>query len=129
MLLSVFKRGIAVAIVATALVACTGHGPRSDRPVIPVAGEPEVGRAAIVEHGCGSCHRIPGIPNADALVGPPLEAWSRRAFVAGILPNSADNLARFIADPEAIRPGTAMPNLELDEQEVAAIVAYLFTLD
>ncbi len=114
---------------ALCLVACTGQGPRGDRPVIPVAGEPEVGRGAIIEHGCGACHRIPGIPNADAMVGPPLEAWSRRAFVAGVLPNSADNLARFLANTESVRPGTAMPDLELDDQEVAAIVAYLFTLD
>lgn len=114
--------------LALLVAGCAGEG-LSEDPVVPVDGDPDEGREAIIEHGCGSCHTIPGIPGADALVGPPLEAWSGRAFVAGILPNDPDNLARFLADPDEVRPGTAMPDLALTEEDIAAIVAYLFTLE
>ncbi len=123
-----------LALVACALVligsACaTGADPRPQSPALVAGGSPDAGREAIVEAGCGSCHRIAGVPNAHAMVGPPLDAWSRRAFIAGTLPNSETNLAAWIADPQAIRPGSAMPTLDLTDQEVRDIVAYLFSLD
>lgn len=110
------------------LSSCMGEvsGPQ---PVIPVAGDPELGRETIVEYGCGSCHTIPGIPEADALVGPPLDSWSRRAYIAGLLTNNPDNLATFLDDPDSVSPGTAMPDLQLTDEDIAAIVAYLFTLE
>lgn len=121
-------RALVGALVVVILSSCAAEASRP-QPVIPVGGDPDLGRETIVEYGCGSCHRIPGIPEADALVGPPLESWSGRAFVAGILPNSPENLARFLADPDEIRPGTAMPDLQLNDEDIAAIVAYLFTLE
>jgi cytochrome c len=119
------QAGLAVAL----LLAACGEGPVGERPVIPVAGDPRAGREAIISHGCGSCHRIPGIPEADALVGPPLDSWSGRAFIVGTVPNSPDNLATFLEDPAEVRPGTAMPDLRLTDEDVASIVAYLFTLE
>jgi cytochrome c len=111
------------------LHACTTESPRTASPALSSGGSPSAGREAIVASGCGSCHRIPGVPNANALVGPPLDSWSRRSFIAGMLPNSQQNLTSWIQDPQAIRPGSAMPTLELTDQQVADIVAYLFTLD
>lgn len=122
------RPALAAALTMALLSACAAEASRP-APVVPVAGDPEAGRAAIVEYGCGSCHTIPGIPGADALVGPPLDSWSGRAFVAGTLPNSPDNLARFLDDPAEIRPGTAMPDLALTDEDITAIVAYLFTLE
>lgn len=123
------RRCLGAAVVTLLLSACATVPFQADQPVIPVPGDPVVGREVIVEYGCGACHRIPGIPNAQGLVGPPLDAWSRRGFIAGSLPNSPENLARFLADPDAASPGTAMPDLGLDPTEIAAIVAYLYTLD
>lgn len=122
-----------VGAVLVGLGAVTGCG--DPEPVTPVlarnaAGDATRGRQVAIDNGCGSCHRIPGVPNSDdALVGPPLDSWSRRSYVAGSMPNSPDNLARWIADPQEIEPGTAMPTLDLDESEVADLVAYLFTLE
>jgi cytochrome c len=117
-------------VIGTATGACApGDNPRSQSPALGSGGSPGAGREAMVAVGCGSCHRIPGIPNAEALVGPPLDSWSRRSFIAGTLPNSEPNLIAWIADPQAIRPGSAMPTLELTDQQVLDIVAYLFTLD
>jgi cytochrome c1 len=71
---------------------------------------------------------IPGIKGADGLVGPPLILFARRTYVAGELPNTPDNLIRWIRDPPAVEPRTAMPALGLTEQQARDVAAYLYTL-
>lgn len=95
---------------------------------IAVGGNANQGKAAIVSKGCGSCHVIPGIRGARGLVGPPLFFWSRRTMIAGELPNTPDNLIRWIKDPKAVEPGTAMPDLGLTDQQARDVAAYLYTL-
>ena len=92
-------------------------------------GDPERGARLIVDYGCGSCHGIPGIAGADGLVGPPLDQFSRRSYIAGALPNSAENLTRWISEPQDIEPGTAMPDLGVTTEEARDITAYLYTLE
>jgi cytochrome c1 len=62
------------------------------------------------------------------MVGPPLLYFSRRTMIAGELPNSPDNLARWIENPPAIEPGTAMPNLGVPPDKAKDMAAYLYTL-
>ncbi len=116
------------AVLALALVGCRAPDVRTPTAAVTEGGDQASGYEAIVVHGCGACHRIPGIPNANALVGPPLDSWSRRSFIAGTLPNTAENLAVWLEDPQEIRPRSAMPTLDLSETEIADIVAYLFGL-
>jgi cytochrome c len=49
-------------------------------------------------------------------------------MIAGELPNSPDNLVRWIKDPKAVEPGTAMPDLGLTDDEARDVAAYLYTL-
>jgi cytochrome c1 len=63
-----------------------------------------------------ACHVIPGVPGARGMVGPPLTMFARRAYIAGQLPNEPDNLLRWLQDPQAVEPGTAMPNLGVGPQ-------------
>lgn len=93
------------------------------------AGHPDRGAQLIARYGCGSCHTIPGIDRADGLVGPPLTRFGARSYIAGELPNNADNLQRWISNPQAVEPGTAMPNLGVDAIDAQDIAAYLYTLD
>jgi cytochrome c2 len=124
------RMGTAVATLLVALVGCAGdRADRSRSEALSVLGDASRGRVAISQAGCGSCHRIPGVANADSYVGPPLDAWSRRSFIAGTLVNRPDELARWLRDPQAIRPGSGMPDLDLDERQIADIVEYLFALD
>jgi cytochrome c2 len=91
-------------------------------------GSPARGRDAIALYGCGSCHSIPGVRNADALVGPPLDRIGSRAFVGGVVRNTPDNLIRWIQNPPAIDEKTAMPNLGVAPTDARDIAAYLYTL-
>lgn len=62
-------------------------------------------------------------------MGPPLVSWSRRSYIAGALPNNEENLVRWMTDPQEIEPGTAMPDLGVDEIEARDIAAYLLSLE
>lgn len=92
------------------------------------AGDPVHGWQAIQDYGCHSCHHIPGVPAANSYVGPSLDAWADRHYIAGKLPNEPAYLVEWIRFPQAIEPGTAMPNMGVTEQAAQDIAAYLYTL-
>lgn len=120
----------ATRLVAALLVlgAC-GEEAGAPPPHLRVAGgAPERGREALRTHACGSCHVIPGLRGAVAWVGPPLTEWARRGYVAGRLPNTPENLVPWLVDPQAVSPGSAMPNLGVTEAEARDMAAYLYTL-
>lgn len=91
-------------------------------------GAPDRAEEAILRHGCGSCHVIPGIPQAEGRVGPELGRLADQAFVAGRLPNTPGNLVFWIRHPQHVDPGNAMPELGVTEQEARDIAAYLYSL-
>jgi cytochrome c2 len=62
-------------------------------------------------------------------VGPPLEGFARRVYLAGKWPNQPHVLESWLRDPPAMAPLTAMPALVKDEQSTRDIMAYLYTLD
>jgi cytochrome c len=86
------------------------------------------GRAQIQHYGCGACHDIPGVSGATGLVGPPLGTIADRMYLAGQLPNNADNMIRWIREPQHVENGTAMPNLNVTEADARDIAAYLYAL-
>jgi len=118
---------IGAAVAGALLFACVRTPSREPPPQVP-GGDPGRGAELISSHGCGSCHVIPGIQDADGTVGPPLTDFSDRGYIAGELPNNGDNLIRWIMDPRDVEPGTAMPDLNLTESQARDIAAYLFTL-
>lgn len=97
-------------------------------PPSPEQLEVQRGARLIQHYGCGSCHTIPGINGADGLVGPPLSHWSRRSYIAGVLPNNPDNLEFWISHPQQVAPGVDMPDMGIQEQEAREIAAYLYTI-
>ncbi len=82
----------------------------------------------MVSYGCPSCHTIAGIEGADGTAGPSLDGIGSRKQLAGGLPNTPENLIRWIRDPQDISAGTAMPILGVTEQDGKDIAAYLLTL-
>jgi cytochrome c1 len=69
------------------------------------------------------------VAGADATVGPTLAGIGARAYIGGSLPNTRENMMRWLRDPQQVKPGTAMPNLHIREGDVADIAAFLETLD
>ncbi|HET8548419.1 MAG TPA: PQQ-binding-like beta-propeller repeat protein [Bryobacteraceae bacterium] len=92
-----------------------------------IGGDPQRGAAAILRYGCGSCHTIAKLRYAHGLVGPPLTNMSSRMYIAGMLPNTPDNIVRWIRNPQAISERTAMPNLGVTSQDATDIAAYLYS--
>ena len=110
------------------VAACTLASACTDTPSSAVRGDAENGRLLLRQFGCGSCHRIPGVATADGNVGPPLDAIARRVYLAGSLPNTPDNMVRWIRSPKSIHPRTAMPDLQVTEMHARDMTAYLYRL-
>ena len=117
--------GIA-AIVMLAVAA--GHCEDAAGQSAASAGNPAAGARLIRQIGCGSCHSIPGIPGAAGLVGPPLDNIGARTIIAGLLPNTTENMVRWIEEPQSIVPGNAMPDTGVNDHDARDIAAYLYTL-
>jgi cytochrome c1 len=61
-------------------------------------------------------------------VGPPLTGLSGRVYLAGALPNTPENLVRWIRHPQEIRRPNVMPEMGVTEEDGRDIAAYLYTL-
>jgi len=89
-------------------------------PQFPTAGEAAKGQQIFQEKTCIVCH-AKGI-------GPDLtHVGSRETLAAGVLENSPDNMAKWLKNPQAVKPGSYMPNFNLTDTEIKALVAYLET--
>lgn len=114
----------AVLILLLAAGGCSESLPDSDPAT---GGSPKRGKELIALYGCGSCHSIPGVPGASATVAPSLEKIKSRLYLAGRLQNTPENIVRWIRDPRAIDPKTAMPDVGLDEAGARDVAAYIYS--
>ena len=130
--MSAASRTCATAAAAVALLAVAGClrdvDYEREASLMTHGGDPARGRALIQHYGCGSCHKIPGVPGATGGVGPKLEGVQTQSYIAGVLQHTPDNLIRWVRDPQGVDPRTAMPNLGVSERDARHIVAYLYTI-
>jgi cytochrome c oxidase subunit 2 len=84
------------------------------------------GQAVFFQNTCVSCHAIRGL-GASATVGPDLTHFGNRTTLgSGVLPNTPENLRRWIRDPQTIKPGVLMPAFhDMSDQDLDALVAFL----
>ena len=129
------RRAVGWAVAALALLLAGGGywwdnqkkaADREARAAALTGGDVKRGRALFANAGCGGCHQLNGVPQAHGQVGPDLDGVAARAVIAGRLANNPDNLARWIADPQAVSPGTAMPRLGLTPRQARDIAAFLY---
>lgn len=116
---------LVTALSPAILAACAAE--RGYEPEVP-DGNVQRGKAALERYECGVCHVIPGVHGARGLVGPPLNSYRRHVYIAGKFPNSPDILVRWIQDPPALAPRTAMPNVGVSEAQARDMAAFLYTL-
>jgi cytochrome c len=117
-----------ILLVGAVVLLASGCVQTADTAPIMPGGDAARGRVLLHTYGCGACHLIPGVRRANSLVGPPLTAWAERHYIAGSLPNRAENLRQWLQDPQAVEPGTAMPDMGVTEQDARDMGAYLYTL-
>jgi cytochrome c oxidase subunit 2 len=77
--------------------------------------------------GCATCHAVRGTAAAGK-AGPDLTHFGSRRTIAGIVPNNRGNVAGWIADPHAIKPGVKMPRTYLHADDLLALTSYLESL-
>jgi cytochrome c len=109
------------------LGACQREAEIPPEHLIP-DGDPERGRQAFVDYGCTACHIIPGVRQGRGVIGPPLDNWGERTIIAGQFPNEAQNLISWLMAPQAMIPGSAMPDMGVTWQDAKDMSAYLFNL-
>ena len=123
---------LASALLAAACVCLATGCDVGSKPEPPYKDPPPNQRiksqALLVQYQCGSCHQIPDVPSARAGIGPSLEGFGRRSYIAGEVPNSHDALSRWIVAPAALVPDTLMPSMGVAPQDAREIASYLLTL-
>jgi cytochrome c oxidase subunit 2 len=83
------------------------------------------GQQVFADAGCASCHTVRGTA-ADGTKGPDLtHIASRRTLASATVPNTAEQLTRWITDPHDIKEGVQMPATPLDDRERRALIDYL----
>ena len=94
------------------------------------ADDPQVraGRDLFFSTSCISCHTVRGTQAAGTF-GPDLtHLMSRETLGAGTVPNTAEKLRAWVRDPQTIKEGCNMPDMQLTDTQLNQIVAYLLTL-
>ena len=88
-----------------------------------------IGEAAFLRNACVSCHTIAGTI-ATGRFGPDLtHVASRDTIASGAVPNTPENLKKWIDNPAHMKPGSLMPSMHLNDRDLDAVTAYLSTLN
>jgi cytochrome c oxidase subunit II len=94
----------------------------------PPKSETAVAGEATFIQKCGICHTVRGT-RAQGIVGPNLShLMERHTIAAGVLPNNTGSLAGWISNPQAVKPGSYMPQPEVSPAQLQRILAFLQTL-
>lgn len=122
------RAGPAITVLAAAglCAGVAGCGGGAAHPGLPTSASPARGRTLIAYYGCGACHQIGGIATANGHVGPPLTDFGHYAQIAGVLPNTPENVARWIMNPRRFVPKVDMPYLGIGKLGAEDIAAYLY---
>jgi cytochrome c1 len=80
----------------------------------------------MIRYGCAGCHVITGVPGARGQVGPSLAGFASRLYVGGAVANEPGNLVRWLVNPRAVDPRSAMPVTGISDDEARVVAAYLY---
>lgn len=93
------------------------------------AGDAKAGKKALQQYLCVTCHQVPGVVGANRHVGPPLNGIATRKYIGGIIPNTPENMVRWLENPQQFDPHSAMPNLGVSNKDARDMAAFLYTLE
>jgi cytochrome c len=115
-----------VFVCAGALLLAWRHAP-ADTPPPGYLGSPKRGRALVAQYGCTACHDVMS-EEVKGMVGPPLTHMANRSYIAGRFANEPIDMEQWLQHPQAMKPGTSMPDLGVNERDAHDIAAYLASL-
>ena len=92
----------------------------------PAAAE---GKKAFLAQSCVNCHRVRGTPARGTYAPDLTHLMTRQTLAAGIIPNTPENLRRWISAPQQVKPGCLMPAFGLNEHDWELVTRYLLSLD
>ncbi|MBS3650285.1 c-type cytochrome [Pseudaminobacter sp. 19-2017] len=121
---------LALAVVIVAIVWWFDHLRHVQQEAdIAIGGVGERAIPIMLANGCAGCHTIQGVPGAQGLVGPKLDSTlNERLYLGGSVPNTSQNMVRWIRFSRQLDPHTAMPSTGISEQDARDIAAYLYAL-
>jgi cytochrome c oxidase subunit 2 len=94
----------------------------------PSSDDARRGQEVFLRSTCIQCHTVRGTI-AGGAVGPELtHVGSRGTLGAGTLPNTLEHLQRWVRDPQDIKPGTRMPPIQMPDEDLRVLTAYLESL-
>lgn len=120
-----------LAFIAAALSVFAGCGKEASPDTVYTklpSGSTDRGLRLIAQYQCANCHEIPEAPGHRGGMGPSLEAFGRRSYIAGHVPNVPALLQRWLVDPQALAPDTMMPDLGVSDEDARDMAAYLLSL-
>ncbi|MEI9975875.1 MAG: cytochrome c oxidase subunit II [Ignavibacteriota bacterium] len=86
------------------------------------------GAEVFLSLSCVNCHTVSGT-SATGTFGPDLShLMSRSTLASGMITNTPEHLRAWVKDPQTIKPGNLMPNMQLNVRELDAVTAYLSSL-
>jgi cytochrome c oxidase subunit 2 len=101
---------------------------QQQRQAASVSDAASQGRRVFETTACINCHTVAGTI-ANGHFGPDLtHLMSRDTIAAGAAKNTPENLKQWIQNPDSIKPGSLMPAMQLNDQDLGALTAYLETL-
>jgi cytochrome c oxidase subunit 2 len=86
------------------------------------------GKAAFLSQSCVNCHRVRGTPARGTYAPDLTHLMSRGTLAAGMVPNRPEDLGRWVADPQAVKPGCLMPAFGMSDRDRGLVINYLETL-
>jgi cytochrome c2 len=86
-------------------------------------------RATFLSLSCVNCHTVSGTAAAGTF-GPDLShLMGRETLGSGVIPNTPENLRAWVKDPQVIKPGNLMPNMQLNSRELDAVCSIPFLVE
>ncbi len=105
---------------------------QQDKAREPVSELEQKGKQVFTTKGCVACHSVRGVAELtqrSQSTGPDLtHVGARTSIAANVLPNSVENLAKWVKNPQSIKEAALMTNLNLSDEDSLAVATYLYSL-
>ena len=123
------KRLFVIAFLALACARPEAPAPPPKPAAPPPIGNAARGKELVGQQGCNVCHAVPGIEGAQGSLAPSLAGVATRPKISeNTVVNTPENLAKYVENPQALNPNSAMPALGIPTADAKDIAAFLLTL-